>query len=105
MTIQRDITEKINDMEEAMVQIESEEIAYCHIQESSEGGYDYTFFDEDCDEIDGGIYEPEDFMARMWDALVSILEDETDGDYSITRILSEEEADGILEEDYHHTFE
>lgn len=104
MTIQRDITEKINDMEKAMVQIESEEIAYCHIQELSEGGYDYTFFDKDCDEIDGGIYEPEDFMARMGDALVSILGDETDGDYSITRILSEEEAEDILEENYHHTF-
>lgn len=104
MVIQRDIVEKINNMEETMVQVESDEIAYCHIQESSEGGYDYTFFDEDYDEIDGGIYEPEDFMARMGDALTSILEDETDGDYRIIRILSEEEADEILEEDYQHTF-
>lgn len=104
MVIQRDIIEKINNMEEAMVQVESEEIAYCHIQESSEGGYAYTFFDENYDEIDGGIYEPEDFMARIGDALTSILEDETDGDYHIIRILSEEEADDILEEDYQHTF-
>lgn len=104
MTTQREIIEKINDMEEAMVQVESEEVTYCHIQESSEGGYDYTFFDENYDEIDGGIYEPEDFMARMGDALTSILEDETDGDYRIIRILSEEEADEILEEAYQNTF-
>ena len=105
MAIQRDIIAKINNMEETMVQVESEEVTYCHIQESSEGGYDYTFFDENYDEIDGGIYEPEDFIARMGDALVSILEDETDGDYRIIRILSEEEADEILEEDYHRIFE
>ena len=104
MTTPKDIIEKINDMEEAMVQVTSEEITYCHIQESSEGGYDYTFFDEDCNEIDGGIYEPEDFMARMGNALLSILEDETDGDYHLIRILSEEEANEILEKDYQHTF-
>lgn len=104
MTEEDKIIIKINSLEEAMVQVESEEITYCHIQESSEGGYDYTFFDEECNEIDGGIHEPEDFMARMGDALTSILEDETDGDYNIIRILSEKEAEEILEEDYHHTF-
>lgn len=104
METNNEMINKISSLEEAMVQVESEEIKYCHIQESSEGGYDYTFFDEDCNEIDGGIYEPEDFMARMGDALTSILEDETGGDYNIIRILSEKEAEEILEEDYHHTF-
>lgn len=104
MEVQKNLIEKINDMEEAMVQVKSEEVSYCHIQESSEGGYDYTFFDANCNEIDGGIYEPEDFIARMGDALTSILEDGTDGDYLIIRILSEEEAEEILEEDYQYTF-
>lgn len=38
MAIQRDIIAKINNMEETMVQVESEAVTYCHIQESSEGG-------------------------------------------------------------------
>lgn len=31
MAIQRDIIAKINNMEETMVQVESEEVTYCHI--------------------------------------------------------------------------
>lgn len=98
MTIQRDITEKINDMEEAMVQIESDEITYVHIQDSSEGGYDYTLFDEDGEEIDGGLFESEDDFVQLGDALSIILEDETDGDYRIVRILSEDEMEELLED-------
>lgn len=37
-----DIVECLNTMCEAFLEIESEEIKYVQIQESSEGGYDYT---------------------------------------------------------------
>ena len=50
-----DIVECLNTMCEAFLEIESEEIKYVQIQESSEGGYDYTLFDLSGEEYDGGI--------------------------------------------------
>lgn len=41
METNNEMINKISSLEEAMVQVESEEITYCHIQESSEGGYYY----------------------------------------------------------------
>ena len=50
-----DIVERLNTMCEAFLEIESEEIKYVQIQESSEGGYDYTLFVMSGEEYDGGI--------------------------------------------------
>lgn len=90
--------QKINNIDEVMVQIESDEITYVHIQDSSEGGYDYTFFDEDGEEIDGGLFEPEDDSVQLGDALATILDDETDGKYRIVKVFSEAEMEELLED-------
>ena len=60
-----DIVECLNTMCEAFLEIESEEIKYVQIQESSEGGYDYTLFDLSGEEYDGGIYESQDETKLM----------------------------------------
>lgn len=94
----KEMIQKINAMNEVMVQVESNAITYVHIQDSSEGGYDYTLFDEDGEKIDGGLFEPEDDFVQLGDALSIILEDETDGEYRIVRILSEDEMEELLED-------
>lgn len=94
----KEMIQKINAMNEVMVQVESNAITYVHIQDSSEGGYDYTLFDEDGEEIDGGLFEPEDDFVQLGDALSIILEDETDREYRIVRILSEDEMEELLED-------
>lgn len=94
----KEMIQKINAMDEVMVQVESNEITYVHIQDSSEGSYDYTLFDEDGEEIDGGLFEPEEDFVQLGDALSIILEDETDGEYRIARILSEDEMEELLED-------
>ena len=96
--------QKINNMDEVMVQVESDEITYVHIQDSSEGGYDYTFFDEYGDEIDGGIYYPDNFTTQMGEALIHILEEETERKYRIVKILSENKMEEIFENEYRHIF-
>lgn len=98
--------EQINSMEEAMVEIESTgEIKYCHIQESIEGGYDYTYFDKDYCEIDGGDCEINDEMEGMGEVLDKLLDSETDGEYVIIQILSEDEKEDILESEYEDMFD
>ena len=94
----KEMIQKINAMNEVMVQVESNASTYVHIQDSSEGGYDYTLFDEDGEEIDGGLFEPEDDFVQLGDALSIILGDETDGEYRIVRILSEDEMEELLED-------
>ena len=97
--------EEINSMEEVMVEIESAgEIRYCHIQESDGGGYDYTYFGEDCCEIDGGNYETEGQIGRMGNVLDDILDTETECKGVIIRILSEEEMEDVLDAEYDDMF-
>ncbi len=45
--------------------------------ESTDGGYDYTFYDADYREIDGGIYENEDVSEQ--EAIEDILSGEAGG--------------------------
>lgn len=98
-----DILERLNTMREAFLEIEAEEIKYVQIQESSEGGYDYTLFDMSGEEYDGGIYETQDKTQLMGDALLEILEDSVEH-YELIRILPEEEGEAILEAEYERTF-
>ena len=49
---------------------------YFYIQ-TTDGGYDYTFYDADCREIDGGIYENEDVSEQ--EAIEDILSGEAGG--------------------------
>ena len=91
--------EQINSMEEVMVEIDSysSEIKYCHIQECDFGGYDYTYFDKNYHEIDGGDYDVSGEDYLMGEALDNLLENETDGEYVIVRILSEDEMKDVLD--------
>lgn len=98
-----DIVECLNTMCEAFLEIESEEIKYVQIQESSEGGYDYTLFDLSGEEYDGGIYESQDETKLMGDALLEILEDSVEH-YELIRILTDEEEEALLEAEYERTF-
>ena len=98
-----DIVECLNTMCEAFREIESEEIKYVQIQESSEGGYDYTLFDLSGEEYDGGIYESQDETKLMGDALLEILEDSVEH-YELIRILTDEEGEALLEAEYERTF-
>lgn len=47
---------------------------YLSIFVSSEGGYDYTIYSSDYDELDGGIYDDDSIDIR--EAILRILEDE-----------------------------
>ena len=69
-----DIVECLNTMCEAFLEIESEEIKYVQIQESSEGGYDYTLFEDSVEH------------------------------YELIRILTDEEGEALLEAEYERTF-
>lgn len=90
-----DIVSTINKREEVFVEVESDVIRYVQIQDCSEGGYDYTLFDAHGDEIDGGQRETAS-TALMGDVLMQILDEEA-GEYTLIRIMSEEEGEAILE--------
>ena len=93
---EEDIIGTLNTLKDAFVEIESDEIRYTQIQESSEGGYDYTYFDEDGSEIDGGQLDIDENEYQMGDALTDILDDVA-GDYKLVRIMTDEEGEAILD--------
>ena len=97
-----DIVSTSNKLEEAFVEVESDVIRYIQIQNCSEGGYDYTLFDTCGDEIDGGQRETAS-TALMGDVLMQILDEEA-GEYTLIRIMSEEEGKAILEGEYNRLF-
>ena len=66
---EEDIIGTLNTLKDAFVEIESDEIRYMQIQESCEGGYDYTYFDEDGSEIDGGQLDIDENEYQMGDAV------------------------------------
>lgn len=97
-----DIVSTINKLEEAFVEVKSDVIRYIQIQNCSEGGYDYTLFDTYGDEIDGGQREAASTVL-MGDVLMQILDEEA-GEYTLIRIMSEEEGEAILEGEYNRLF-
>lgn len=107
INVNEEFIEQINSMKEVMVEIDSysSEIKYCHIQESFEDIYDYTYFDKDYCEIDGGDCEVNDEMEGMGEVLDNLLDTETDGEYVIVRILSEEEMEHVLDAEYDDMFD
>ena len=98
-----DIIGTLNTLKDAFVEIESDEIRYMQIQESCEGGYDYTYFDEDGSEIDGGQLDIDENEYQMGDALTDILDDVA-GDYKLVRIMTDEEGEAILDGEYDRLF-
>lgn len=100
---EEDIIGTLNTLKDAFVEIESDEIRYMQIQESCEGGYDYTYFDEDGSEIDGGQLDIDENEYQMGDALTDILDDVA-GDYKLVRIMTDEEGEAILDGEYDRLF-
>lgn len=100
---EEDIIGTLNTLKDAFVEIESDEIRYMQIQESCEGGYDYTYFDEDGSEIDGGQLDIDENEYQMGDALIDILDDVA-GDYKLVRIMTDEEGEAILDGEYDRLF-
>jgi len=66
---------------------------YLSIFVSSEGGYDYTIYSSDYDELDGGIYDDDSIDIR--EAILRILEDEFSDMPEIT--LTEIDFDELME--------
>lgn len=100
---EEDIIGTLNTLKDAFVEIESDEVRYMQIQESCEGGYDYTYFDEDGSEIDGGQLDIDENEYQMGDALTDILDDVA-GDYKLVRIMTDEEGEAILDGEYDRLF-
>lgn len=100
---EEDIIGTLNTLKDAFVEIESDEIRYMQIQESCEGGYDYTCFDEEGSEIDGGQLDIDENEYQMGDALTDILDDVA-GDYKLVRIMTDEEGEAILDDEYDRLF-
>lgn len=100
---EEDIIGTLNTLKDAFVEIESDENRYMQIQESCEGGYDYTYFDEDGSEIDGGQLDIDENEYQMGDALTDILDDVA-GDYKLVRIMTDEEGEAILDGEYDRLF-
>lgn len=100
---EEDIVGILNTLKDAFVEIESDEIRYMQIQESCEGGYDYTYFDEEGSEIDGGQLDIDENEYQMGDALTDILDDVA-GDYKLVRIMTDEEGEAILDGEYDRLF-
>lgn len=100
---EEDIIGTLNTLKDAFVKIESDEVRYMQIQESCEGGYDYTYFDEDGSEIDGGQLDIDENEYQMGDALTDILDDVA-GDYKLVRIMTDEEGEAILDGEYDRLF-
>ena len=100
---EEDIIGTLNTLKDAFVEIESDEIRYMQIQESCEDGYDYTYFDEDGSEIDGGQLDIDENEYQIGDALTDILNDVA-GDYKLVRIMTDEEGEAILDGEYDRLF-
>ena len=100
---EEDIIGTLNTLKDAFVEIESDEIRYMQIQESCEDGYDYTYFDEDGSEIDGGQLDIDENEYQIGDALTNILNDVA-GDYKLVRIMTDEEGEAILDGEYDRLF-
>lgn len=96
------ILSQMGNKDTVMVKTNSMDCQYIQIQESSNGeGYDYTIYNEDGQDLDGGDLETD---IPMFDALMQIIDDLDSDDIVITRILSDDEAEEILDKDYGWTF-
>lgn len=67
---------------------------YMHIQTSSEGGYDYTFYDEKLSVVEGGVYDDSESPAE--EVILEILEDYLEGAMDIIS-MEELQKNKILE--------
>ena len=85
----QNIIRELNTLKEAMLLVtpeESEEPLYFHIQDSGKGGYTYSYFDRNGCEFDGGTYHTKSTVL-MGDAVMQILEKESDRNYHAVQIL------------------
>lgn len=101
-----DIVNRLNTLTEAFVEVDAtiyrfyfkdsiqKNIRYIQIQKSSEGSYDYTLFDPDGKKLDSGIRETNE-TALLGNILIGLLDYESE-EYTIKRIMSEEEGKAIL---------
>ena len=88
----------IEDREEVMVRTNCPEYQYLYVQSSSEGDYDYTFYDRNCMNADGGVLAS---SKNLPDVIFEIIR-EVDplNQIQVLEVLSEEEAEEVIEKDY-----
>lgn len=88
----------IEDREEVMVRTNCPEYQYLYVQSSSEGDYDYTFYDRNCMNADGGVLAS---SQNLPDVIFEIIQ-EADllNQIQVLEVLSEEEAEEVIEKDY-----
>ena len=97
MSRNKTIITKLNELDRAVVEVKcaGADCRYMQIQEcSSELGYDYTFYTEDGEDIDGGIYSCTSDLDQMGDIAAEILTAEF-SDYIMCKILTDEEAEEL----------
>lgn len=97
MSKNENIIAKLNELDRAVIEVKCAEsdCRYMQIQEcSSELGYDYTFYTEDGEDIDGGIYSCVSDSDQMGDIAAEILTEEF-SDYIMRKILKDEEAEEL----------
>lgn len=88
----------IEDREEVMVRTNCPEYQYLYVQSSSEADYDYTFYDRNCMNADGGVLSS---SKNLPDVIFEIIR-EVDplNQIQVLEVLSEEEAEEVIEKDY-----
>lgn len=88
----------VEDREEVMVRTNCPEYQYLYVQSSSEADYDYTFYDRNCMNADGGVLSS---SKNLPDVIFEIIR-EVDplNQIQVLEVLSEEEAEEVIEKDY-----
>lgn len=88
----------IEDREEVMVRTNCPEYQYLYVQSSSEGDYDYTFYDRNCMNVDGGVLSS---SKNLPDVIFEIIQEADPlNQIQVLEVLSEEEAEEVIEKDY-----
>ena len=88
----------IEDWENVMVRTNCPEYQYLYVQSSSEGDYDYTFYDRNCMNADGGVLSS---SKDLPDVIFEIIQEADPlNQIQVLEVLSEEETEEVIEKDY-----
>ena len=87
---------ELNKLESALISVDSDYLSWIFLQKTDSDEVDYTYYDDDFEKIDGGIWEERDLLGT---AAVDILKDVCESEkFRIKKIYPEEEAEEILED-------
>ena len=88
----------VEDREEVMVRTNCPEYQYLYVQSSSEEDYDYTFYDRNFMNADGGVLSS---SKDLPDVIFEIIQEADPlNQIQVLEVLSEEETEEVIEKDY-----